>query len=143
MSREELRHKLAEVGEQREAASKALRAAEDRQETIQKLQRDREMLLGRFSAMRGIDLRNLDPENRRRVLQALRLRVEVDATGDVGISGAFAADVTELLPMAQASVAPDGPYTVRFEHEVPPPFQGVVTLDNTRTAGCSPSPTTR
>ena len=143
MSREELRHKLAEVGEQREAASKALRAAEDRQETIQKLQRDREMLLGRFSAMRGIDLRNLDPENRRRVLQALRLRVEVDATGDVGISGAFDADVTELLPMAQASVAPDEPYTVRFEHEVPPPFQGVVTLDNTRTAGCSPSPTTR
>jgi site-specific DNA recombinase len=142
MSREELRRKLAEVDERREAARKTLREARDREETIRKLRRDRETMLGRFSAMRGMDLRHLDPENRRRVLQALRLRVEVDKNGDARISGVFDADnnITELLPMAQAPA--DEPYTVRFHHEIPPPFKGVVTLDNTRIAGCSPSRTT-
>jgi hypothetical protein len=104
-----------------------------REETIRKLQRDREILLRRFSAMRGMDLRHLDPKNRRRVLQALRLRVEIDENGDAGISGMFDADITELLPMAQAPA--DEPYTVQFKHEIPPPYKGVVTLDNTPTAG--------
>jgi hypothetical protein len=49
-------------------------------------------------------------------------------------------NVTEVLPMAQAPA--DEPYTVHFKHEIPPPFKGVVTLDNTPIAGCSPSPTT-
>jgi hypothetical protein len=92
------------------------------------------MLFGRFSAMDGIDLRSLNPENHRLVLQALRLRVEVDKNADARISGVFDADITEVLPMAQAPA--DGPYTVRFKREIPPPFKGVVTLDSTAIAGC-------
>ena len=65
------------------------------------------MLFGRFSAMGGIDLRSLNPENHRLVLQALRLRVEVDKNVDACISGVFDADITEVLPMAQAP--PTGP----------------------------------
>jgi hypothetical protein len=99
------------------------------------------MLFGRFSAMDGIDLRSLNPENHRLVLQALRLRVEVDKNADARISVVFdARHITEVLPMAQAPA--DGPYTVRFKREIPPPFKGVVTLDSTPIAGCSPSPTT-
>jgi predicted RNase H-like nuclease (RuvC/YqgF family) len=55
MTREELRRKLAYVDEQREDARKALREARDRQDTIQKLRREREMMLGRFSARRKIE----------------------------------------------------------------------------------------
>jgi len=136
ISREELRHKLAEVDEQREVARKTLREARDREETIRKLQRDREMVFRRFSAMRGMDLRHLNPENRRRVLQALRLRVEIDENGDARISGVFDADITELLPMVHAPA--DEPYTVHFKHEIPPPFKGVVTLDNSPRGTLSP-----
>jgi hypothetical protein len=98
------------------------------------------LLFGLFSAMGGIDLRSLNPENHRLVLQALRLRVEVDKNADACISGVFDADIIEVLPMAQAPA--DGPYTVRFNREIPPPFKGVVTLDSTPIAGCSPSRTT-
>jgi ribosomal protein L34E len=125
MRREELRRKLADVDEHREATWKALREARDRQETIQKLRQDREMVLGQFSAMRGMDLRNISPENRRRVLQALRIRAEVGKGGNVRISGVFDADITELLPMAKASA--DEPYTYEFHEEIPPPHPGVVT----------------
>ena len=125
---EELRHKLSEIDDQRDVARKALREAKDREETIRKLQRDREIMFRRFSAMRGMDLRSLDPENRRRVLQALRLCVEIDKRGDARISGVFDAAITELLPMAQ--VPADEPYTVKFKREIPPPFKSVVTLDN-------------
>jgi site-specific DNA recombinase len=128
MSREELRRRLANVDEQREAARKALREVRDRQETIQKIRRDREMMLGRFSAMRGMDLLNISPENRRQVLQALRIRAEVDKGGNVRISGVFDADITELLPMAHASA--DEPYTYKFHREIPPPHPGVLTSYN-------------
>jgi hypothetical protein len=128
LTREELRCKLADVDEQREGAGKALREARDRQGTIEKLRRDREMMVGRFSAMRGMDLRILSPENRRRVLQALRIRVEVDKDGNVRISGMFDAYITEWLPMAHAPA--DEPYTHRFFYEIPDPHPGGVTLYN-------------
>jgi site-specific DNA recombinase len=126
LTREELRRKLADVDEQRKGARDALREARDRQGTIEKLRRDRKMMVGRFSAMRGMDLRNLSPENRRRVLQALRIRVEVDKDGNVRISGMFDAYTTELLPMAEVSA--DETYTYRFRYEIPDPHPGVVTL---------------
>jgi hypothetical protein len=127
MPREELHRKLADVDEQREDTRKALREARDRQGTIEKL-RDREMMVGRFSAMRGMDLRNLSPENRRRVLQALRIRVEVDKNGNLRISGMFDAYITEWLPMAHAPA--DEPYTRKFRYEIPDPHPGVLTLYN-------------
>jgi hypothetical protein len=84
------------------------------------------MMLGRFSAMRGMDLRWLSPEDRRRVLQALRTRVEVDKDGNVSISGVFEAYITDLLPMVNAPA--DEPYTRKFRYEVPDPHPGVLTL---------------
>ncbi len=133
MGREDLRCKLAEVDGQSEGLLEALREAKDRGEAIEKLRQDREMLAGRFSAMRGIDLRNLGPEDRRRVMEALRLRVEVDKEGDARISGVFDADVTELLPMDQAPAGE--PYAVRFRREIPPPHGRAVTLDTTGRCG--------
>jgi hypothetical protein len=126
MTREELRSKLAYVDEQREAARKGLREARAHEETLQQLRRDRKMMLGRFSAMRGMDLRSLSPEDRRRVLQALRTRVEVDKDGNVSISGVFDGHITDQLPMAQAPA--NGPYTRKFRYEIPDPHPGVVTL---------------
>ena len=143
MGREELRAKLAEVDGLREAARNALREATDRQEMIGKLKRDRKVLLGRFSAMRGVDLRTLEPEQRRRIMQALRLRVEVDKEGAVRISGMFDADITGLLPMASEAPSGDEPYRRSFSEEIPPPHKAIVTLDTTRTAACSRSQTTR
>jgi hypothetical protein len=58
---------------------------------------------------------------------------EIELHGNVRISGIFDADITELLPMTQAD--PSKPYIVHFRHEVPPRYQGVVTLDISRRAG--------
>jgi hypothetical protein len=119
----------AEVEAQRRELEGALREAQGRQETIRKLQSEREMVFRRFAAMRGIDLRCAGPEDRRRVLQALGVRAEVDKNGDVRISGVFDADITELLPMVHAPA--DELYSRRFRYEIPPPFQGVVALTST------------
>jgi site-specific DNA recombinase len=135
MTREELRRKLAEVDEQCGAARKALRETRDRQETIEKLQRDRDMMLERFFTLRSMDLLILSPEERRRVLQALRIRAEVDRDGNVRISGVFDAYITDLLPMADASADErhrPKRHTLKFHYglphyEVPDPHPGVVT----------------
>jgi hypothetical protein len=128
MTDAELDAELERVDGERKAAGRAMREVQGRQEAIEQLQRDRELVFGRFAAMRGIDLRNLSPENRRLVLQALRICAEVDENGDVVLSGVFDADIVELLPMSRH---PSGePYAVRFKEEVPP-HKIVVTLDNT------------
>jgi site-specific DNA recombinase len=134
LARDELRRKLAEVDEQCGAARKALREARDRQETIEKLQRDRDMMLGRFFTLRTMDLLILSPEERRRVLQALRIRAEVDRDGNVRISGMFDAYITDLLPMADASADErhrPKRHTLKFHYglpyyEVPDPHPGVL-----------------
>jgi hypothetical protein len=143
MTREDLRAKLAEVESQSRELKDALRSAQDRQEAIQKLQRERGIVFRQFSAMRDIDLRCALGEERRRVLEGLRVRVELDKDGSARISGMFDTDIVELLPMAQhLREAADKPYRRRFRHEIPPAHKGVITLDNTPIAGCSPSPTT-
>jgi hypothetical protein len=134
-SREELRAKLAEVDEQREALQKALRQARDRQETIQRLQQNRKTLettLERFAARRGLGLAHLGPEDRRQVLQALRLQVLVNKHGDVGISGVFDSDITEVL--VKSFRAPlSWPPTEQHREIVRPSFQGDITVvDNRR-----------
>ncbi len=136
MSREDLRAKLAEIECQRKELEEALRSARGRHEMIQKLQREREIVFGRFSAMRDIDLRCALPEERRRVLEGLRVRVQVDKDGNARISGVFDTDIIELLPMAQRlREAADEPYRRRFRHEIPPAHKGVVILDTTPRCG--------
>ena len=64
----------------------------------------------------------------------------MDKDGNARISGVFDVDIVELLPMARhLHEATDEPYHRHFRHEIPPAHKGVVTLDNTRIAGCSPS----
>lgn len=132
ISHGDLRAKLAEADEQREGLERALEETRSRRETAERLRGERELVYRSFAAMRAIDLRHLSSEDRRRVMQALRIGAEVDRTSDVRITGVFGADITELLPMAQAPT--DEPYVVRFRHEIPPPtppHRGVVTVDST------------
>jgi hypothetical protein len=139
IDRDELRQKLAEVDKAREGLRGALEEARRRHETLSRLQRDREVLRRRFSTLYAMDLRNVCPEGRRRILQALRLRAEMDRKGDVRISGVLNTDISSVLPMDQRPV--DESRVVHFRHEALPPYQGEVTLDTTPIAGCSPSRT--
>jgi DNA-binding FrmR family transcriptional regulator len=132
ITREDLRARLAEIDGQREGVRRALEEARSREETAQRLRSERELVYRSFAAMRSIDLRHLESEDRRRVMQALRISAEVDPNSDVRITGVLGADITELLPMSQAPAGE--PYVVRFRREVPPPtppHRGVVTLDST------------
>jgi site-specific DNA recombinase len=129
MSREELRSKLAEVDEKREEVRKVLREARNRQEMVHNLGRDRKLLHDQFASLRFADLFTLDPERRRRLMQALRLRVDVDEQSNVRISGVFDADITEMLPSMNR--IPFAERDTRHLHYMnPPPFKGVVTVDS-------------
>jgi len=145
MSREDLRSKLAEVEIQRKELQDALRSAQEYKERILKLKRERKIVFRQFAAMRDIDLRCASSEDRRRLLEALRVLVELDKDGNARISGMFDTDIVELLPMVQHlrdEARHDKPYRRHFRYEVPPEHKGVITLDTTPIAGCSPSPTT-
>jgi hypothetical protein len=145
MSREDLRSKLAEVEIQRKELQDALRSAQEYKERILKLKRERKIVFRQFAAMRDIDLRCASLEDRRRLLEALRVLVELDKDGNARISGMFDTDIVELLPMVQHlrdEARHDKPYRRHFRYEVPPEHKGVITLDTTPIAGCSPSPTT-
>jgi hypothetical protein len=131
MTREELRSKLAEVDEQREEVRKVLREARNRQEMVHNLDRDRKLLHDRFAHLRFADLFTLDPERRRRLMQALRLRVDVDEQDNVRISGVFDTDITEMLPTMNG--IPFAERDTRHLHYMsPPPLKGVVTVDRSR-----------
>lgn len=121
---------LAEVDAQREDARRALGKAHEMQTALHRLEGEREAMFGRFAAMARMDLRNLAAEQRRKVLLALRARVEIAADASVRVRGVFDADITELLPMKDAPA--DESYTARFRREIPEPYKGVVSLDNTR-----------
>ena len=82
-----------------------------------------------------MDLGMASMGDRRRLYQALRLRVSMDVDGTIRLSGVFSPDVY-LLGLLQ-----DPPDWLSPRARVPT-RAGVVTLDNTPIAGCSPSPTT-
>src|SRR5215207_899169 len=106
---------------------------------------ERKIVFRQFAAMRDIDLRCASSEDRRRLLEALRVLVELDKDGNARISGMFDTEIVELLPMVQHlrdEARHDKPYRRHFRYEVPPEHNGVITLDTTPIAGCSPSPTT-
>jgi hypothetical protein len=135
ISHEELRAKLVEVDEQREAVQKALREARDRQEMLRKLQRNRKMweaAFERFVLRRGLGLFFLGAEYRRQVFQALRLRVEVDKNGDVRISGVFDVDITEVLLRGSPTERRGAGRHSVVNYESSPPFRGNISVDNTR-----------
>jgi hypothetical protein len=74
---EELDEALAELEETRETAERELRAISARWETLEKLERDKEALLGHYARMTPDALDALEPEERHQVYKMLRLTVEV------------------------------------------------------------------
>jgi DNA repair exonuclease SbcCD ATPase subunit len=97
MSREELRTKLAEVDRQREEFRQALHETQDRQQTIKKLEFERDHNLDLVESLQGITYVTASPQDRHRIYKALRLQVEVDEEGQVRLSGIFDPDVHLLL----------------------------------------------
>jgi site-specific DNA recombinase len=84
---EELDEALAELEETRETAERELRAISARRETLEKLERDKEALLGHYARMTPDALDALEPEERHQVYKMLRLTVEVCADGSLEVSG--------------------------------------------------------
>ncbi len=121
---------LVEVDERREGLCGALAEARDRRQQLEALQSEQEKAFGGFYAIRNALIHDRTPEERRRILQALRITVEVDVEGNARIKGIFDQDLTELLPV-------EGVHSVRT-HDEPVPdkdyrdYKGVVTLDSSR-----------
>jgi hypothetical protein len=86
------------------------------------------VLAGRFSAMRGMGLRN-PPPDRRAVYGALRMTARADEMDHARITRTFGADVTELLPMSWAlAKAGARGYDPSLNRRLPIPHKGVVSM---------------
>ncbi len=129
IGREDLRAKLSEVDEKRDSLHRALGEAAARRKELVRMHRERELVLGRFAAVRGMGLRHLQPEVRRTVYNALGMTAHVDEGGNVRITGIFEADLTELLPAswaaAKAGAREEEP---RLNRQLPVLHRGVVSV---------------
>jgi site-specific DNA recombinase len=95
LSHEELRGKLYEIEERRQAAQKELAALTKRKERVEELKRDAETLLSSYAAAVPEALETLTSEERRQVYKTLRLKLHAYADGTTMVSGALASE--ELL----------------------------------------------
>jgi site-specific DNA recombinase len=84
---EELRAKLAELGETREVAEKALEWLQGRQQRMAEIERDRDAFLKSYAEMVPEALETLTPEERHRVYRMLGLRVAAHADETLAVSG--------------------------------------------------------
>lgn len=133
IDRGDLRLKLTEADEERYYLRRGLRQAAGRGEELKRLRKEREVLADRFSAMRGMGLRHLPPQDRRAVYDALRMTAHADENGDIRITGIFGADITELLPMSLAQAkAGAREYDVGLNIQLPTPHRGVVSVERPR-----------
>ena len=89
LTREELRAKLSELDEAREAIEKELEAYAQRAKRLKTLEQDRDATLATFVESMPKELDRLAPEERHRVYKMLRLRVDVEGGGQTEISGAL------------------------------------------------------
>jgi hypothetical protein len=87
LTREELRAKLSELDEAREALEKELEAYAQRTERLKTLEQVRNATLAAFVESVPEELDRLAPEERHRVYKMLRLRVDVEGDGRTKISG--------------------------------------------------------
>ena len=133
MSREELRTKLAEVDGQRDELQKALRETQGRQQTIKKLELRRDHNLHLVEALGGGRFVTASPQDRRRIYQALQLRVKVDEDGTIRLSGIFSPSLHLGGMVQDPPIDPSKPIP-----KVPDDTNVVVTLDNTPSATSSP-----
>lgn len=77
MSLSELKDKLTQLNEEREAAEEALEALKLKRDRFEALERDDEALLTSYAGMVPEKLGDLFPEERQRVYRMLRLKVSV------------------------------------------------------------------
>jgi hypothetical protein len=84
---DELRARIAELDETRRTAERELRTLQNRQEHIQQLEEDKEVLLGHYAGMVPEALDNLDAPERHRVYKMLRIEATSSADGSLEVSG--------------------------------------------------------
>jgi site-specific DNA recombinase len=86
---DELRTKLAALEETRELARRELASLQDRRDRLRELERDKAALLEHYAAMVPEGLDALSPEERHRVYKILGLKVAVQPSGMLEVSGTF------------------------------------------------------
>ena len=86
---DELRSRLAELGETRELAERELSNLHDRHEYVRELERDRDALLDKLEEVAPEALGTLAPEERHHVYKMLRLKAVANPDGSFEVSGAF------------------------------------------------------
>ena len=86
---DELGSKLAALEETRKTARRELAALEGRAERLRALERDRDALLEGYAELMPEALEALEPEERHRVYNMLRLRVQAFPDGTFEVSGVF------------------------------------------------------
>jgi Recombinase zinc beta ribbon domain len=129
MPKERLGAKLAEADAQRTEFRKALRETQDRQQTIKRLEWERDHNLHLVEGLGAGRFVTASPRDRRRIYQALQLRAEVDEDGTIRLSGVFDPDVHLHAMVQDPPVDPSKPIP-----QVPDSTDVVVTLDNTPSA---------
>jgi hypothetical protein len=87
---EELRSKLAMLGEARKTAERELEVLGSRRQEIEALEQDANALLGSYAGQLPEDLDALDPKERYNVYKMLRLKVRAYPDLSLEVSGAFA-----------------------------------------------------
>ena len=89
ISFDELRTKLASLEETRQLARRELASLQDQRERLQELERDKTALLEHYAAMVPEGLDALSSEERHRVYKMLGLKVSVQPSGILEVSGTF------------------------------------------------------
>jgi len=89
MTDEELDEALSELDESRKTAEHGLETLRGRQERIEKMERDRDVLLEEYARMAPEALDTLTPEERRQVYGMLRIRAVIRMDGTLEVNGTF------------------------------------------------------
>ena len=87
MTLDELATRLRELEGTRKAAERELAILKDRRESIERLERDKDLLLDHYAAMAPEALSSLTPEERHQVYKMLRLKVIAHLSGDMELVG--------------------------------------------------------
>jgi site-specific DNA recombinase len=86
---DELREKLTGLDDLRKTAERELRTIEVRRETLQQLERDRDLIRDHYASMAPEALDSLTPEERHQLYRILSLRVTADADRNLTAEGVF------------------------------------------------------
>jgi hypothetical protein len=87
MTLDELAARLKALEDTRKTAEQELANLRDRRESIERLERDKDLLLDHYAGMAPEALDSLTPEERHQVYKMLRLKVIAHLSGDVELAG--------------------------------------------------------